>query len=359
VNPIKGSAARVEEGASAEDALSRRLSSIRPLPHEAISAVYVAVGILALERLPVTYPRSAILLAFADKVALVGGLAVVGIAARRYFFRRAEGRPDPTPVRLEGLVVLRSVLCLLPVLSLHFLIKSFIHLLNPRTWDVSLLQWDRFFFLGLSPSLFFTGLFNHPSFLHAIDIVYSVLYALIVVGSCGAFLSLLTPARRLAFTAAWAFLWIAGSLLYVALPSWGPVFVVPQIFEGVLQKMPATVGVQSVLFKEIASLMAHPYSERLVRFGSVAAFPSLHLGAITVITLASRGVSRTWFVLNGLFVLLMLIGSVVTGYHYLVDGWAGILLGLGVWKAGRLLTRQWEPGVDPLPSGPGRGEEMS
>ncbi|MGE5346359.1 MAG: phosphatase PAP2 family protein [Acidithiobacillales bacterium] len=359
MKPVIRIAAHREEAATAEDALLRRLSSIRPLPHEAVSAVYMVVGILALERLPVTYPRSAILLAFADKVAFVGGLALVAIAARRLLFRRAEGRPDPTPVRLESLIVLRSVLCLLPVLSLHFLIKSFIHLLNPRMWDLSLLQWDRFFFLGLSPSLFFTGLFNQPSFLHAIDIVYSFLYALIVVGSCGAFLSLLPPARRLAFTAAWAFLWIAGSLLYVALPSWGPVFVVPQIFEGVLQKMPETVGVQSVLFREIASLVAHPYSERLVRFGSVAAFPSLHLGAITVITLASRGVSRTWFVLNGLFVLLMLIGSVVTGYHYLVDGWAGILLGLGVWKAGRLLTRKWEPGARPLPSGPGRAEETS
>ncbi len=359
MKPVIRIAAHRDGAATAEDALLRRLSSIRPLPHETVSAVYMAVGIVALERLPVTYPRSAILLAFADKVAVVGGLAVVGIAARRYIFRRTEGRADPTPVRLEGLVLLRSVLCLLPVLSLHFLLKSFIHLLNARTWDASLLEWDRLFFMGLSPSLFFTGLFDHPLFLHAIDVVYSVLYPLIVVGSCAAFLSLLPPARRLAFTAAWAFLWTAGSLLYVALPSWGPVFVVPQVFEGVLQKMPATVGVQSVLFREIASLVAHPYSARLVRFGSVAAFPSLHLGAITVITLASRGISRTWFVLNGLFIVLMLIGSVVTGYHYLVDSWAGILLGLVVWTAGRLLTRTWDPDVAPLTPGAGRADSGS
>ncbi len=359
MKPIIRIAEDRDEAATAEDALLQRLSSIRPLPHEAVSAAFLVVGIVALERLPVTYPRSAILLAFADKIALVGGLAAIGIAARRFFFRRAGGRPDPTPVRLETLVLLRSLLCLLPVLSLHFLLKSFIHLFNPRTWDLSLLEWDRVFFLGLSPSLFFTGLFVRPSFLHAIDVVYSVLYPLIVVGSCAAFLSLLPPVRRLAFTAAWAFLWMAGSLLYVALPTWGPVFVAPEVFEGVLQRMPVTVGVQSVLFKEIASLVAHPYSERLVRFGSVAAFPSLHLGAITLIALASRGVSRTWFAFNGLFVLLMLIGSVVTGYHYLLDGWAGILLGLGVWKAGRLLTRRWEPGREPMPPGPKKMEEAS
>ena len=146
-----------------------------------------------------------------------------------------------------------------------------------------------------------------------------------------------TLPRRMAFLSAYTSVWITGSVVYLALPSWGPVFVVSQVFEEALRHMPATVGVQSVLFEELSSLVRDPLGPRLVQFGCVAAFPSLHLAVVTVFAAASRWTSRRWFVGNALIVLVMLIGSVVTGYHYLVDGWAGILLGIAACWLGRRL----------------------
>ncbi len=80
----------------------------------------------------------------------------------------------------------------------------------------------------------------------------------------------------------------------------------------------------------------------------------------TLFALASRQVSRGWFRLNLLLVLVMLLGSVVTGYHYLVDGWGGILLALGTWFLGRLM---YEPisvarGL-PLAGSPDHGQNAS
>lgn len=323
-------------------ALLVRLKSPRPLPHELLALLYVALGIVVLERLPVTYPRSAAVLVSSAPLAIVGGSAVAVVTVRRFLHRRRAGRSDPIPWSLEALIILRGVVCLLPLLSVHFLLKSFIHLLNARTWDVLLLAWDQTLFFGLDPGRFFTGLFFQSTFLKAIDLVYSVLYPVHIAAACTIFLSLLPPARRLAFLSAWSFLWIAGTVFYLSLPSWGPVFVTPDTFEPTLQHMPHTVSVQSVLYREIRSLVQHPLAPREVRYGCVAAFPSLHLAVVTLIALASRQLSRTWFVFNVLVVLLMLIGSVVTGYHYLLDGWAGILIGAAVWKAGLLLFRRWE-----------------
>jgi hypothetical protein len=316
--------------------LERRLRSWRPFPHEVAAAVYIAAGIFILERLPVTYPREALLLAASFPIAWIAGFTAVLLAGREVA-RRLRGRSRPVAFATEALILVRAALVLAPVLSVHFLLKSFIWLVNPRTWDAQLWELDRIVHFGLSPTLFLTVAFADGGFLRFLDVVYSGAYFFLIVVSVPVLLVVPQPSRRMAFLAAYTFIWMAGSVLYLALPSWGPVFVVSDLFSGVLRHMPATVSVQEVLFGEISSLVKQPLAPRIVRFGSVAAFPSLHLAVVTVFTVASRWVSGRWFLANLVLVVLMLVGSVVTGYHYLVDSWAGIALGLAACSAGSRL----------------------
>ncbi|HUO85206.1 MAG TPA: phosphatase PAP2 family protein, partial [Thermoanaerobaculia bacterium] len=55
----------------------------------------------------------------------------------------------------------------------------------------------------------------------------------------------------------------------------------------------------------------------------------------------SRRCSQRWFRINLVLVAVMLIGSVITGYHYLIDGWAGIALAAGCWWAATRVS--WRP----------------
>ncbi len=316
--------------------LERRLRSWRPFPHEVAAAIYIAAGIVLLERLPVTYPREALLLASSLPMAWFAGFTGILLAGREVA-RRLLGRSRPVSFATEVLILVRAALVLAPVLSVHFVLKSFIWLVNPRTWDTQLWELDRIVHFGLSPTLFLTVAFADGGFLRFLDVVYSGAYFFLIVVSVPVLLIVPEPARRMAFLSAYAFIWMAGSVLYLALPSWGPVFVVSDLFSAVLRHMPVTVSVQEVLFGEISSLVHQPLAPRVVRFGSVAAFPSLHLAVVTVFTVASRWVSGRWFLANLVLVILMLVGSVVTGYHYLVDGWAGIALGLAACAAGRRL----------------------
>lgn len=323
-------------GAGGGSDLAARLCSPRPFPHEVVAFLYVVAGVVLLERLPVTYSRAGLVLAawLPGSWTAVFGLVLFGL---RELWRRRRGQPPPLPRRAEALLFLRAALVLVPVFSVHFLLKSFIYLVNPRTWDRFLWEADRVLHLGLSPSLLLTGLFTNGTALAFLDIVYSNLYFLILVVSVPALLVLPPPNRRMAFLAAYVFVWIAGSVLYLAFPSWGPVFVVSDVFAETLRHMPATVRVQAALFGEISSLVRAPLAPRFIRLGCVAAFPSLHLAVVTVFAVGSRWVSRVWFLASLVVVLLMLIGSVVTGYHYLVDAWAGIALGAGACVAGRKL----------------------
>lgn len=333
-----------EPGTAAEVA-ALRVRRWRPLPHEIVAAAFVVAGIAVLESLPVTYDRPALVLAYAGWIArLLVFVAVIATLVRwvpwlRRRFRPRHGLAD------EAVFLLRTSATLLLTLAVHFLLKSFIYLVNPRNWDHELDWVDRTLHLGIAPGPFLTTLLDHPWLLHPLDVVYSGLYYLIVAGSVSALLTLPSLDRRLAFAAAFTLTWIGGTLLYLALPSWGPVFIPDFVddYEAVLQRMPLTVQVQAVLFEEIRSLVTDPTGLRTIRFGSVAAFPSLHVAVVSLFTIASRGVSRPWFVFNVGITACMVIGSVVTGYHYLVDAWAGLLLAAGAWW----LARRAFPGDAP------------
>jgi len=312
--------------------LSARLRSLRPFPHEVVALTFVAAGIAVLERLPVTYPRDALLRVWGAPIAAVCSLALV-IAVSAAILRRRHGLAGPT-LGTEVVLLARTGIVLVPTLSVHFLLKGSIHLINPLVWDRQLDRLDTAIHLGVSPSAFLTTLLHNAMLLHFVDLVYSVLYFFVLVTYTAVLLGLLPTRRKLAFIAGFVLVWIFGMALYVAVPTWGPAFVFPEQFADVLPFMPNTTTVQGVLFEEIGALVRNPTGFRVLRFGCVAAFPSLHVAVISLLKLASRTVSRRWFRANVALLMVMVVGSVVTGYHYLVDSYAGVLLAGVSWWAG-------------------------
>jgi len=303
--------------------------------------VFTVVAIATLELLPVTYPRSAILLAWARPMAamLTVGLAIA--MCTRSLFRRWF----PTQLSLfsELILMCRLAASLLITMSLHFLLKSFIFLINPRVWDRELGRLDKVVHLGIDPPGLLAILFGNRILLHLVDVTYSSLYLVMIVVYTSVFLGVLPPRRRVAFVAAFCFVWILGILFYVILPTWGPVFVVPEKYAATLQFMPTTVAVQHVLYREISSLVRDPLGPRVVVFGCVAAFPSLHVAIVALFTLVSRTIWGRWFQVNVGFLAVMIVGSVISGYHYLIDAYAGLGLAGFAWWAGRALFDQSLP----------------
>lgn len=294
--------------------------------HEWLSIAFVTVGVFLLERLPVTYPRSALFLAYASPVALISLLAAGVIA-----LRRSRGNVSITSWQDELAVLARCVAPVFFVFPVAFLLKSFIYLINSRVWDRELLELDAALHFGFSPTLFLTTLFGEPFLLRIIDIFYTRFYYLMFIGYTAVLLARLPPERKVQFAGAFVLLWIYGSVIYLLLPSWGPAFYATELVRDALEHMPRTVAVQTVLYEELSSLVHRPLEPRVVRFGCVAAFPSLHVGVTTLFAIASRHLSQRWFRFNLLLIVFMVIGSIVTGYHYAVDAYAGGLLALLAW----------------------------
>ena len=118
----------------------------------------------------------------------------------------------------------------------------------------------------------------------------------------------------------------------------GPVFIDPAGFEGILAHMPLTHTVQSGLFEETSSILRGDLDVTIHYFG-LAAFPSLHVAVFVLYSLWAREVSRGWLIWNLGMALVIFVGSMVTGYHYMVDGFAGALVGAFAWVVGRSQLR--------------------
>lgn len=290
--------------------------------HEIVAAVFCVIGIVLLERMPVTYPRSALLLTYASPIAVIFGAAVVMAAIRRRNRRL---------IIQDAREIARACVSLAFVLAVSFLLKSFIYMINPRVYDRQLFALDRTLHFGYSPTIFLVTLFNQPLFLRAMDVFYTVVYYAIFIFGAAAMFALLDTRWRFRYGAAFVLMWVTSTVLYLLVPSWGPAFSATHLVEPALRHMPRTVWLQSHLYSELSALIKAPLAPRVAYFGGVAAFPSLHVACVALIAIASRHVTRLAFVIALIALALMLFCSVITGYHFLLDGYAGIVIAAGSW----------------------------
>jgi hypothetical protein len=207
--------------------------------------------------------------------------------------------------------------------------KVMLPVVNPKLWDEALIGIDTALFLGINPNEFFLTVFEGAP--HAVNWLLDHHYAWFIFSQGLAtawFLADPRPQRRIAFGSSVILLWILGTYSYLILPALGPVFV----FEGFLPRVnaifPMNAGTQVALlnnYESVRLLMAGEPAH-VVPFLGIAAMPSLHVAAHFFLFLWARFVDSPLRYPLLAMSTLTLIGSVATGWHYLVDGLAGMVL---------------------------------
>jgi len=216
-------------------------------------------------------------------------------------------------------------------------LKVCIPLLRTRVFDPELWRLDRALHFGVSPSIFVTELFHGTVLTPLFDRWYGVWVAMVLALLSYAFLADDVRARRHAATA-WILLGFAGVFLYLALPALGPCYSFPGAFAELMPRMPNAAAGQRVLWGNYVRMIAgrdgslrefNPYL-------GIAAMPSLHVGADWMFALWARRFAPRLFLPLALATFLTFLGSILTGWHFAVDGYVGILL---AWGAVRLADR--------------------
>lgn len=133
-------------------------------------------------------------------------------------------------------------------------------------------------------------------------------------------------------------LFYVGRLLGVINPVMGPAFFKPELFayldNSITQQAMQLVSSVMVQSPEMA------IEQGGVLLGGISAMPSLHVAMVTV-TSYWLAVARRWtLAITVPWVLLVWSATVVLGWHYILDGAGGMVLGAGsIWVTNVLLRR--------------------
>jgi hypothetical protein len=320
----------------------RRLA--RPRLYEIfLLADVVVVAILLRTRARMNVDLLRTLLDMWQFVAITGTVLLAGVLGRALLAARRGKRRGAA--RLRALLRPRSLpdlARLLAVLVLTSWAYSWLKVALPLLrsdvlFDPGLFRIETALHLGVNPGRFLQGLFPYPALWRALDVYYGAFIWTVMAGLAwfGAALSVRDRAR---FLAGFTFLWVFGAWFYFAVPSLGPCYVLKDDYTEVRAAMPGQSATMDLLFAHygrIRSLHRHPEGFDISPYLGVAAMPSLHVAAQAFLMFFARRRSKALFVFFAALTAVTLFTSVVSGWHYAIDGYAGLLLAWACEAAGR------------------------
>ena len=259
---------------------------------------------------------------------LAGGLAL------RVVMLRARGQRERARRLLSApsLILLIRILVVATAVSYAYLwLKLTIPLTRNVLYDKALWNADRFVHFGLDPVLDIPNILSSYGVLGWIDRYYSFFLPSIMM-AFGWFATTEDLAQRRCFAFGYSLLWSAGAWFYLAVPALGPCYVAQKLLLPYYSELPLSTHAQQVLWQNYQQVLAARVSGAIKApfnpgYG-IASMPSLHVGAHAFFAFWAWRRKRALFWLFLVLTELTFVGSVATGWHNAVDGYAGLLLAI-------------------------------
>jgi PAP2 superfamily len=294
---------------------------------------------------------------------MAGGLAPLWVAAG---WARLRGRNIRGMVRLlreHGWLGARLVRFVVLALTMTAFFGSFanwksaIPLLYPGfPWDGPL-ETAEIWLHGDHPDRLLAPLFGSPGATLFLDRVYRtwfyMLFGLVIWQAWQA------DHRRLRqFWMAFALTWIVlGIFIAAGVASAGPIYAgldrQSVSYNDLLARLDAAEALAPLFVRMSAWSLWEAARQPGVSIGDgISAFPSLHVAVAFLATLAMWRVHHLLGLIGASYTLLILVGSIMLGWHYALDGEAGIVGAAVLWMAtGRWAKRADRSTPAPLPHG--------
>lgn len=253
------------------------------------------------------------------------------------------------------IVLLRPPLAFALIFLINYFHLSFkvnIPAFGPYDWDHAFVQADRILFFGYDPWVLTHGILSDFTGTIVLDSMYHIWF--LVLQFCVLSVALLPFRNRLrgTFLLAYSLNWAVGGVaLALAMPAVGPVYLERLTGDPTFQPLMDLLHQQAQL-APIRALEAQEWlwdgltDPNVVPFG-VSAFPSLHVEMAATCALFGFRVSRVLGAMLAAFTVAILVGSVHLGWHYAIDGVAGILLAVFLWRVSARVTAWWLARTEP------------
>jgi len=219
-------------------------------------------------------------------------------------------------------------------------LKGAITFFAPFSWDRAIEHGDRLVHLGRAPYEWLMPLVETPFAVSVFNFAYNLWFVVLLGAVFTAALTKRDTRLRHRFLLSFMLLWVfAGFFVAMAFSSAGPCYFERLGLGADYRPLTDALGVASQRYPVWAlstqDMLWSGYTG--ARNGSlgISAFPSLHVATSTLIALYAWNRSRIAGLLGAAFALAIMAGSVVLGWHYALDGYAGAFISVLIWKAMR------------------------
>jgi hypothetical protein len=232
---------------------------------------------------------------------------------------------NPEKIWKNIFLTLRVLICIELVFTCYTTLKQAIPFINSNIFDQQLLLIDRIVHFGASPSTFISDTAHFKLFNNLLDKFYYYWFpAKILILSY--FLIHTSNTKKQIFLSSYFLIWVIGAFLGLAFPSLGP-FTLAQT------TLPATdmefsLATQNILLNIYHAKLPITFSgngNMFFGFGLMA-FPSLHVTACILYFYFLKDENEILKYLSLIFLIIIFLGSIYSGWHYAIDGYFGILI---------------------------------
>ncbi|OHV88405.1 phosphoesterase PA-phosphatase [Mesorhizobium sp. ORS 3428] len=224
-------------------------------------------------------------------------------------------------------------------------LKGAIAILSPFAWDEALADADRILHFGRAPDEWLWFIVQSPVALRMLNLAYNFWFVVLIATVFTACITRNDTKLRHQFLMSFMLVWtLGGFFLAMGLSSAGPCFFerlgLGDDFRPLMQSLAAADRIYPIWALSTQDMLWNGYTGATSGSIGISAFPSMHVAIAVLFALYAR--RRSWLVgmLMWVFAGIIMVGSVVLGWHYALDGYAGALLSIVIWKAcGHFLIR--------------------
>lgn len=277
---------------------------------------------------------------------LAGCVAAVGI-----FFHLAVVKRDAEPLgtflrSLGGFLgdteraanSLNALTAVLVFISAVGILKGAIAILSPFAWDQTLAHADRMLHFGRYPDEWLWFVVQSPLALKAFNFAYNFWFVVLLTTVLTACITRRDTKLRHQFLISFMLIWILGGFfLAMGLSSAGPCFYerlgLGADYSPLMQALAAADRTYPLWALHTQDMLWSGYTGSSSGNIGISAFPSMHVSMAVLFSLYAWCRFRWAGLALWVFAGVIMIATIVLGWHYAVDGYAGGFISVMIWKA--------------------------
>jgi hypothetical protein len=233
---------------------------------------------------------------------------------------------------------INAIAALMIFISGFAVLKGAIGIIAPFSWDAALADADRWLHFGRAPHEWLWPVLESPSAVFAINFAYNFWFVALIATMFTAALARNDTALQHQFFISFMLVWLLGGFfIATGFSSAGPCYFsrigLGAEYQPLMDALEYANQAYPIWALSTQNMLWSGFTGASSGNIGISAFPSMHVASAALFALYATRRSAYAGVIMWCFAAIVMLGSVALGWHYAVDGYAGALITVAIWKA--------------------------